>query len=590
MKQITIFLTTLLFCTFIGWSQSIQHPTLELLKILEADINTGIAGQLNTLDSDLDSAGNLIIIGTFNAVIDMDPSSGMHTLNANPSPPNGQNTLLNRSSYIAKYSPSGALIWAYKLGEDSNISIVSNINVDTKDNINIVGKYKYSVDFDLWDSQYILNSPNSSKTFVVSYKPNGQLNWVNDIDLGPSGYSMPRDIDFKTDGRIVVAGKFNGQIIFPTSLSQITLTNSGENNAFLAELNSKGHWISARHVPNVHEYSIESIAIDSNNNVICNIRESGGSAGPLVYSITIRRYFDSNLGFEDIIKLVPENFNTSLTFGAMDIDYKDNIYFGGRFNVPVYLNGSLFLSPSNNTSSPDTYMIKINNSNTIVWTKTFTPIVNPAYVSYLAIHNLKVDKSNRLMLTGAIRGDFNIGNNTTFSSDIDPSENNTHIMKFNQDGSPIWSYALQPAGVASIHMYNDEFYIYGKLSSLTDFDLHPTGNTTTNVDNNDPDIFMAKYHDVTIDTFGRSNVLLESFEIYPTVISDFVIIDNKLNIEGQHVIEIYDLLGNLKMQMDMLDSKVKNKMHITNLKSGIYVLKIKSIKGGFIQSSKLIKK
>ena len=595
MKQITFLLTSLMLSSFICLGQSNNHPSLVQLKILETDVNSGISGQLNPIDSGLDSSGNLIIIGEFNGSIDMDPSADTYILNAQPSPPPNQNPLHNRSTYIAKYTASGSLIWAYKLGDDSNIVKATSLNIDAHNNINITGIFRYTVDFDLWDSTNILSSPNAFKTYVASYRSNGRLNWVNTIDLGNSGQATPRDIAFKTDGRIVVAGTFRGQIIFPTNSAILALSNNGPTNSFLAELNTKGNWVSARHIINpTRIFSVQSIVIDSNNNIVCDIRETHPGS-PLLYSLTIRKYYNNSYGFTDIIKLVPDNYNTALTLGAMNIDQHDAVYFGGRFKVRVFVNGALFLNPSS-PNGYDSYIIKINAFNNVVWKKTLIPKETLDYVPTLSINNLEVDHANRLMITGGIRGVYNIGGNTTFSGN-NPAHYTAYIMKFNQSGNPVWAFPFQgnssssSISTTSLILNNDSFYVYGELFSLTDFDFHPFNSTNTDVVYNDPDIFMVKYEDVTIDSLKEAfHTTLNEYEIYPTVVENYITIKKLSNSTDTDFLEVYDINGKLQLHTEIASDELNKNIQLNSLSGGLYILKIKNKKGSLIQTAKLVKK
>ena len=590
MKQITTLVLTFLCFTCLCVA---QHPALDYLNVLEADLNDfSPSTYLNTNDSDIDSQGNLIIVGDFNGTIDMDPSSGVFLLTAQPSPPPGDNPLIHRNTFIAKYSSDGDLVWAYKLGDDSNYVITSQLKVDANDNIIIAGGYKYSVDFDLWDSQHILNSPNSGRTFVASYKPDGEFRWVNQIFPATSSSASASDLELKSNGNIVLAGTFNGNIVFPNNFNFITLNNTGAPNSYLAELNSTGTWITARHVADPNFFRIESIVVDSNDNIICSIRETALGA-PLLYSYTIRKYFSSQLAYQDIIVLVPENFNTGFSVTDIAIDGQDNLYLGGFNKVNVSVNGSIFLAPST-PSLLDGFLFKMDDQNTVLWKKSFTPEPTPGLIPYYLIRDVEVDNSNRIILAATLKGKYDLGNGVTAAAN-NIFQFNTNVTKFNQSGDAIWTDELEgntnttSVSVASLHIVGDQFYLYGELAAFTDFDFHPFISTNTSPAYGEPDVYMVRYDDVIIDTIKSLSKSTQDFEVYPTIVKDRFTVKAPSDTTGPITVEIIDLNGNVKATFNAQHKDLKREFYPKGLKTGIYVLKISDYMGNILKKVKLIK-
>ena len=85
---------------------------------------------------DVDANGNIYLAGIFNhSSFDFDPSSGI------VNKPIGQFTQL---AYLAKYSPSGALVWVNSY--NSSTSYFRDISINQKDLIAVVGTFQDSVD------------------------------------------------------------------------------------------------------------------------------------------------------------------------------------------------------------------------------------------------------------------------------------------------------------------------------------------------------------------------------------------------------------------------------------------------------------
>ena len=84
-----------------------------------------------------DNAGNIIVTGRFHGTADFDPGSATFNLTSN-----GSNDM-----FIAKYSSTGAFIWAFKVGGPDRDAAYSAV-VDGQDNIYVTGYFRAIADFD----------------------------------------------------------------------------------------------------------------------------------------------------------------------------------------------------------------------------------------------------------------------------------------------------------------------------------------------------------------------------------------------------------------------------------------------------------
>jgi len=594
MKKNYFLLLALFFISLISVAQTIQHPALDYINLLEADVNNlNTSVYLNSIDSDIDSIGNLIVTGDFNGTIDFDPSSSDFILTANPSPPVGDHPFTYRSAFVAKYSPSGALIWAYKLGDDTNIVHVRALKVDKNNNIAITGLYKYDVDFDLLGTQAISSSPSVFKNFVAHYTKNADFNWVNEINAGTGGSSNMRDIDFKSNGNVVVAGTFNGQILFiNASIVYPILNNSGPNNSFFAELNTSGTWISARHIQSAYNFSLDSIVIDSNDDIICNIREH---SGPYLISRTVRRYFNIGVSafFENIIKLEP-SIDTSLVISAINVDSANNVYLGGYFKGTILKDGAIFLI-SSTADSHDAFLIKLDNSNNLTWVKTLVPInASEGYIQYLTINNLEINNTNQVIVTGSIRGRYDLGNGVSLKA-VDPSFYNMYIAKFKSNSNIAWASIFQGNNISNslnsntLNLFNSDIYMYGTIKLITDFDLDQQDEVNVDIVYNDPDLFIVKYNDDSFGGLKNNEDIAPLFIINPTKVIDNAVITKLSEFKGLETLAVYDSFGFL-MHTQQLEQNSKNTVvTLSNLKTGIYIIKVYNSYNEVMYTTKLIK-
>jgi hypothetical protein len=122
-----------------------------------------------TLISTLDSKGDLILGGVFQADCDFDPSTNKAFLSSAQG---------SKDIFLAKYSPLGILIYANRLG-GTGVDQLYDLKRDPEDNIVICGYFQKTVDFDLTNGQKILKSMTTQDGFVASYDEAGNLNFAN---------------------------------------------------------------------------------------------------------------------------------------------------------------------------------------------------------------------------------------------------------------------------------------------------------------------------------------------------------------------------------------------------------------------------
>ncbi|MEO6302990.1 MAG: T9SS type A sorting domain-containing protein [Bacteroidia bacterium] len=118
-------------------------------------------------------------------------------------------------SFVAKYSPTGNLIW-FKGYQNAQIS---DFDIDSNDNIFVVGRYQGPT---IFNTAQVYSGPNWD-AFLLKLSPNSNFNWVENTSCNGLDYFSKIKID-KSDNMIII-GNYQGSAIsflsssFPSNTS-----------------------------------------------------------------------------------------------------------------------------------------------------------------------------------------------------------------------------------------------------------------------------------------------------------------------------------------------------------------------------------
>jgi hypothetical protein len=178
------FLFTVLGILF--WNSSFSQATSVNLNWLNS---IGSSGDDNMNASATDAAGNFYITGMVSYSLDFDPSPAQYTLNA------------STQAYVAKYSPTGALLWA-KVFSGAYTGEGRAIGVDGSGNVYVAGKYNFGdINLDPGASNFTL-APQSNAMFVAKYSSSGSFIWGYGVGIN-SDYVKPEGMSVNAAGDII---------------------------------------------------------------------------------------------------------------------------------------------------------------------------------------------------------------------------------------------------------------------------------------------------------------------------------------------------------------------------------------------------
>lgn len=123
-----------------------------------------------------DGNDNIIITGYFSGVnVDFDPDTGTCYLSSSAG--TGSSTDL----FLAKYTSTGALLWAFAAGYATGTSDVGRALAIENDNIYVTGNFYGTVDFSHGAGTGILTSNGGMDIFVAKYNSSGVCQWAFNI-------------------------------------------------------------------------------------------------------------------------------------------------------------------------------------------------------------------------------------------------------------------------------------------------------------------------------------------------------------------------------------------------------------------------
>ena len=191
----------------------------------------------------VDSQGNQYVTGDFHGTA----TFGSHILTANE--------IYDFDVFVAKLDPNGNWLWAVNAGGtdyDGGYSIA----LDGADNAYVTGQFYDTATF----GSHTLTSSGHSDIFVAKIDPNG--NWLWAAKAGGTNYEIGWGIAVDGLDNAWITGEFRGTATF----SSQTLTLSGMNDIFVAKLDSSGNWLWAVKAGGIYGETGLGIAVDGTGN------------------------------------------------------------------------------------------------------------------------------------------------------------------------------------------------------------------------------------------------------------------------------------------------------------------------------------
>lgn len=390
----------------------------------------------------VDGEGNTYLALYFQNTIDLDPGPGVSNLTA--------------SSFVdiafASFDPGGSLRWVHHLRNTTTspaqADIPHGIALDAETNLYLTGYFSGTLDFDPGPGQRLLTSAGSYDIWTASYRPDGQLRWVQSMGNTNSGNaSEERNYDIAVDpsGYSYTAGYFEG------SLPVAGLSSAGGQDGIVAAYDPTGNMAWAFCLGSTTNDQVQAVALDGNGmlSIIGSFRETVDfDPGPGVSNLTsigtgtdlfLARYTtDSDL--EWAVRIGGNGFEQGAP-GGLCSDTDGNLYFSGRFQQSVDFDPGPGVHTLTSTGSDDFFVASYTSSGTLRWAR------SGGGNGLDGGHRVRLDAQTNVVACGWFTGntDFDPGAGTRIvSASSTNGGSDAFVVQYDAQGNLRWVSVLQP--------------------------------------------------------------------------------------------------------------------------------------------------
>ena len=198
----------------------------------------------------IDASQNIYTTGYFTGTADFDPREGTENLTSAG----------YQDIFVLKLDTNGDFLWAKQMGGTDG-DAGQSIAVDASGNVNIIGYFRETADFDPGEGTASLTSTGGVDIFVQKLDTNGNFLWVK--QMGGAifyGYSIALD----TSGNVFTAGCFEGTADFDPGEGTANISSAKANN-FIQKLDANGDFVWVRQMGG--HVVARSIALDVSGNI-----------------------------------------------------------------------------------------------------------------------------------------------------------------------------------------------------------------------------------------------------------------------------------------------------------------------------------
>ena len=229
----------------------------------------------------VDGSGNVLIAGTFTGTVNFDPNAGNTSFSA----------ASRNDVYIAKYDPSGALLWARDVvGTAGAIDEGYALAVDGSGNVAVAGSFQNTAAF----GAFSVTAGGAFDSFVAKLSPSGTFLWAAATTGSGPSVAQSAGVTFDPSGNVIATGFFAQNVDFDPGPGTLNLPYVGSRDIFVQKLSPSGALVWAK--------SFGGTDIDQGNAI------AADAAGNLYVTGT----FSSTVNFD------PSNAATNLTAGGFE--------------------------------------------------------------------------------------------------------------------------------------------------------------------------------------------------------------------------------------------------------------------------------
>lgn len=428
----------------------------------------------------VDGSGNVLVCGT--TFSEGWTSGGFNT-----------NYSTSRDAFVAKFSPTGTLLWSTYIGGASDDQ-ATGIAVDPAGNVYVVGHTRSRG----WttggfDTSY--NDNSKQDAFVAKLSPSGTHLWST--LLGGSEWEYAWGVAVDSFGNVLVTGSSTSG---GWTKGGANVRNSGGQDAYVVKISPAGTHLWSTFIGGYGLESGRSIAVDSADNVLV----TGETiSARWVRGVAGTNFFGTNFnGGQDVFvaKLSPAGSNLWSTYlggkyveqsTGIAVDGADNILVTGLTTSSNWIRGGF---RTNYNYGQDGFVAKLNPAGNHLWS-TYFGGVGDDFGAGLAVDRA----SGNVFVTGSTRSGLwatnalNINLNGVPSSGTNLSSD-AFVLKLAADGSSVWSGYLggeSPDGGRGIALDGAGNLFVAGWTLSTNWNIG--GFSTTN--NGGVDAFVAKVSD-----------------------------------------------------------------------------------------------
>ncbi|MBN8694169.1 MAG: T9SS type A sorting domain-containing protein [Bacteroidetes bacterium] len=377
---------------------------------------------------------------------------------------------------ILKINSQTTFQWAKNMGGPSADRAYA-IATDASGNVYTTGSFQGTSDFDPGVGIFNLTSTGSNDIFISKLDANGNFLWAKTI--GSAGSDVGKGINIDGTGNINITGSFQGTVDFDPNTGTTNLTSFGSNDIFVLKLSPAGNLVWAKNMGGSSDDVGYSISADASGNVFTSgyfmstadfdpagttyaLNASGGNQDGFISKL------DASGNFVWAKQIRGTGSSQQVFVNSITLDGAGNICVGGSFI------GTVDFDPSATSSTitalnMDIYIIKLDASGNLIWTKTMGGVSGSNTANKVA-----VDAANNIYATGYF-------DQTT---DFDPSVSaftmtsagaiDTYVLKLDASGNFVWAKRMGSSssdeGKSIVISSAGEVYTTGYYSNNADFD------------------------------------------------------------------------------------------------------------------------